>query len=84
MKNVDGGVIEFDFDPPVNYVKNIGLLDVHYATVIRISVFNEDNDSPHLVLRFLLLAEKLLVHECLIHTTLLMARVVILTLVPQT
>jgi hypothetical protein len=45
MKNVDGRVIEFDFDPPVNYVKNIGLLDVDYATVIRISFFNEDDES---------------------------------------
>jgi hypothetical protein len=42
--NVDGGVIEFQFDPPAEYVKNIGLLDVDYATVIKISFINEEGE----------------------------------------
>ena len=42
--NVDGGVIKFEFDPPVDYVKDIGLLDVDYATVIKISFINEEGE----------------------------------------
>ena len=40
--NVGGGVIEFEFDPPAEYVKNIGLLDVDYATMIQISYIDEN------------------------------------------
>jgi hypothetical protein len=43
--NVDGGDVESEFDLPIGYVKKIGLWDVDYATVIRISFFNEDNES---------------------------------------
>ena len=43
--NVDGGVMEFEFDPPVDYVKNIGLLDVDYSTVIKIKYLDEDNET---------------------------------------
>ena len=38
--NVDGGIIECDFEPMVS-LKSIGLLDVDYATVIKISFQNE-------------------------------------------
>ncbi len=40
--NVSGGVIEFEFDLPAKYVKNIGLLDVDYATMIQICYINEN------------------------------------------
>ena len=39
---MDGGVIKFAFDPPVDYVKDIGLLDVDYSTDIKIKYLDED------------------------------------------
>jgi hypothetical protein len=43
--NVDGVVIKFDFDPPVDYVKSIGLLDVDYSTVITIKYLDENSET---------------------------------------
>jgi hypothetical protein len=39
--NVDGGMIMFDFDPKATYVKDIGLLDVDYETMIIIMFMTE-------------------------------------------
>jgi hypothetical protein len=43
--NVDGGVIKFGFDPLVDYVKSIGLLDVDYSTVIRTKYLDDNSDK---------------------------------------
>lgn len=42
--NVDGGMIVFDFKPKAEYVKNIGLVDVDYATTITIMFTNEEGN----------------------------------------
>jgi hypothetical protein len=42
--NVDGGMIMFDFDPKATYVKNIGLLDVDYETMIIITYMSESDE----------------------------------------
>ncbi len=43
--NKDGGHMEFEFNPPVEYVKNIGLLDVDYATMVQTLFIDKNGET---------------------------------------
>jgi hypothetical protein len=40
-QNVDGGIIELVFEPMVESLASIGLLDIDYATIIKITFQND-------------------------------------------
>jgi hypothetical protein len=40
FQNVDGGIIEFNFEPKAERVNSIGLLDVDYKTTLYVEYMN--------------------------------------------
>lgn len=42
--NVDGGIMEFTFDPMVESIRSIGLLDIDYAAILKVTFMNDEGE----------------------------------------